>query len=116
MTAVSGRLRYAAKAEKIPALDAAVKMDRKAINVEIKAKTDYEQAQKRIVSTSKRFVGVSAATGGTLRVLCNDVQLAEISATSENAEPVYQDVKTVLMNYLDANRERDMKITGVLVF
>lgn len=115
MTEVVGRLKYSRlKAEKLPAVQAAQKADRKAINTEIKAKTDYEQAQKRIVSVSGRFVTSSVALGLPLSVVVNGLKLMDIAPTVESSGQVYGEVKTALMHYLDTNREQDMKISGVL--
>lgn len=115
MIGVSGRLKYARQQSvKYPDLEQAKKSDRKAINVEICAKTDYEQKQKRIVSVSGRFIGTAATVGLPLTVLVNGEKLVGCEPTAESVASTYEEVKSALMQFLDDNRETTLKIEGVL--
>lgn len=115
MTGVTGRLRYSRqKPTKYPDLEQAKKADRKSINMEIQAKTEHEQKQKRIVSVSGRFVSMAATVGLPLTVLVNGQTLANVEPTPESAAACYAEVKNALMQYLDDNRESNLKIEGVL--
>jgi len=114
-TAVVGRLKYARQqAVKYADLEQAKKSDRRAINIEIAAKTDFEQKQKRIVAVSGRFVATAATVGLPLSVYVNGSKVAAVEPTAESVATCYGEVKTALLAYLDANLGVSLRIDGRL--
>jgi len=115
MTGVKSRLKYGKAVQQYDGVKDAMAGLRKPIRVEIDVKCAYEKAQLRLVSVSGRFVRTATALMKPMRVLVNDQLLHTIESSPETCKQATIDVATVLLQYLEDNRESNLSIVGEVV-
>lgn len=112
---VKGRMGFASpKGEKVPGIEELVKEERKGLNAVIKAKTGYEQAKKRIVSTCRKFVTAAFIMGVGLSVSVNG-RVLDYSMNPDDARASFANLLGALYAQLDNNPDEDLNIRGNLI-